>query len=223
MCRGKGTGETSPCLSEVIWNMQEQIKRALILNGELEAGLSLHSFAGAVENVLRKRGIENKTVLLREKEISDCKGCFHCWIKTPGKCIIDDYSREITRLFVHVDLAIFLTPLIFGGYSSELKKGLDRIIPLISPFFITIDGETHHRKRYKSYPSLIGIGITDQENPDQENIFSKLILRNSINMHSPFQGSLVFQADQNPQLVSSKLEALLEKVAGKRCKTRKRF
>ena len=42
-------------------------------------------FKGAIE-----KGAETFHVLLSEKKINNCMGCFTCWNKTPGKCIFDD-------------------------------------------------------------------------------------------------------------------------------------
>lgn len=39
------------------------------------------------------------------------------------------------------------------------KKGLDRLIGLVSPFFTKIAGETHHRPRYDRYPALLAVGV----------------------------------------------------------------
>ncbi len=191
--------------------MAQQIKKTLILNGELSEKKSLKGYTDEVEKVLKKYEVEHEPILLREKEIADCKGCFHCWVKTPGTCIIDDFSRVVTKLFANADLVIFITPLVYGGYSSELKKALDRIIPFISPYFTTVNGETHHKKRYKKSPALIGIGVADQDNPDQESTFRKLVLRNSINMQSPFQDSLILKTDQEMQLVSKQVADLLKR------------
>lgn len=188
-----------------------QVSKVLLLNGELNSNQSLSRYTEAVERVLRRRDINCDTILLREHEISDCKGCFHCWIKTPGICIIDDYSRMINKLFVQADLAVLLSPLTFGGYSSELKKALDRIIPVISPYFTTIDGETHHRKRYQKYPSLVGVGFTERIDQEEKSTFSDLVQRNSINMHSAFQGSLIMRFDQDPRELENQFEALLQK------------
>jgi len=49
-------------------------------------------------------------------------GCFGCWNKTPGTCVMKDDSAKIAKAVVNSDLLIFLTPITFGGYSSELKK-----------------------------------------------------------------------------------------------------
>ena len=84
---------------------------------------------------------------LSEIRISDCLGHFKCWTKNPGICTIDDASRDITRKMMSGDLLVFLTPMVFGGYSYHLKKAVDRLIPNVLPFFERIDGEIHHAKR----------------------------------------------------------------------------
>ena len=45
------------------------------------------------------------------------------------------------------DLVIYLTPVTFGGYSSELKRMVDHQIQNISPFFTSVQGEIHHQRR----------------------------------------------------------------------------
>lgn len=85
--------------------------------------------------------------------------------------MIDDMGRDIARSFIRSDLAIFLSPVTFGGYSSELKKGLDRSIGLMMPFFTKIGGEVHHKARYKKYPSLMGIGVLSKKDEESERIF----------------------------------------------------
>ena len=115
--------------------------KALILNGEEKDGLSLKHISKSIKEELRTNDFEVNELLLKEKEIADCIGCFKCWVKTPGVCIIDDYGREVAAQVINSDLLVFLTPLIFGSYSYQLKKALDRILPLISPYFKKINGD----------------------------------------------------------------------------------
>ncbi len=81
-----------------------------------------------------------RSVRVSERRIGPCMGDFFCWTRSPGECTQDDDNREISRTFVGSDLVVFLTPVIFGGYSSELKRALDHLIPNISPFFVTLGG-----------------------------------------------------------------------------------
>jgi hypothetical protein len=149
---------------------------------------------------------------LREEKIAFCLGCFECWTKYPGLCRIDDTGQAVTESIIQSDLAIYLTPVTFGGYSSELKKALDRSIGLILPFFTRIKGEVHHQPRYKHYPRLLGIGVLPAPNPNQEQLFATLITRNAINMHAPENASVFVYRTQEEERILDVLDRVLGKV-----------
>lgn len=165
--------------------------KALILNGALKEGKSIIEINRHTEEMLDEKGYEVESVLLNEKKIGECLGCFKCWVKTPGICIIDDYGRNIAQKVINSDLLIYLTPVIFGGYSSELKKAIDRVIPLILPFFKTVNGEIHHVKRYEKYPKVIVLGIMSGKNKEMKETFNSLIKRNAINWYNSFSGGTI--------------------------------
>jgi hypothetical protein len=79
-------------------------------------------------------------------------------------------------------LVIFLTPISFGGYHSELKKVIDRILPLKNAYFTVYRGELHHENRYKPMPSLLAIGTLGEENGEEREDFRYLTERNAVNM-----------------------------------------
>ncbi|ACL70115.1 flavodoxin family protein [Halothermothrix orenii] len=188
--------------------------KALLLNGEKD-NKSLNVYSKIIRKELKSRDYEVNTVILHEKRIADCIGCFGCWIKKPGVCIIDDYAQKIANMFINSDLVIYLTPIVFGGDSYQLKKALDRMIPLISPFFIKVDGEIHHKPRYKEYPSILGIGVMSNFNEEQVQLFNNLIKRNSINFHSPNYVSEVIVSDKDIDHMQKKINKLLNKVSDK--------
>jgi hypothetical protein len=176
---------------------------ATLLNGALPGDDFVDGAGALLQETLRSRGWTTTSWTLRDEKIGYCLGCFECWTKTPGLCRIDDAGREIARSAVQSDLAIFLTPITFGGYSSELKKAVDRIICLISPFFRRIDGEVHHRARYDRYPALTGIGVLPEPHPAQEQIFQALVGRNAINLHAPAHRSAILYRDRGPAAVEA--------------------
>ncbi len=190
--------------------------QALILDGGLGDGRDTREVRAIIDAVLREAGWQVALLALRDIDISPCLGCFGCWIKTPGICVIDDAGRETARRIVQSDLVVYLTPLTFGGYSSELKKALDRSIPNILPFFQRIKREIHHVKRYARYPRLIGIGVYSdgRADPDDEELFETLIHRNAINMHAPAHATCVVDDADPNDLRRCRIERVVEKVIG---------
>ena len=184
--------------------------KALILNGERKGENVLDFLQEAVVHAITDDGWLVETVALREKKIAWCTGCFGCWTKTPGTCVIDDFGRILANKVVQSDLMIYLTPVTFGGYSSELKKAIDRFAcSMLLPFFTKIDGEVHHKARYQHLPSLIGIGILPGPEEESGQIFAKLVERNAINIHSPSVQSAVYYPSQDRGQIVEGLRSIL--------------
>lgn len=183
--------------------------KATLLNGALPGDDFVDGAGALLQDALQSQGWAVTSWTLRNEKIGYCLGCFECWTTTPGLCRIDDAGRDIARSVIQSDLAIYLTAITFGGYSSELKKAVDRIICLISPFFTRIDGEVHHQGRYDRYPDLLGVGVLPAPHPTQEQLFHTLIGRNAINMHAPEHGSVVLYRNQDPATTAATLSSAL--------------
>lgn len=102
-----------------------------------------------------------------QKHIHHCIGCFGCWIKTPGKCVIHDgYEGTGVDMSRCTDL-ILLSQCCFGSVSPFVKTVLDRAISYIHPDFVIRKGEMHHKRRYNNVISLTahfyGDNITNAE------------------------------------------------------------
>jgi hypothetical protein len=188
---------------------EENGMKALLLNGKASENPTLEQVRRTLATELSVAGCALEVFELRHMDIAPCQGCFGCWEKTPGECLIDDASKEIARALVRAELLILLTPLTFGGYSSELKKALDRQICFISPFFMKIQGETHHKPRYPRSPRLLGLGVTKTKDPEAEGIFTTLVRRNALNFHSPLHASAVFDASAAQEMIRASIVNLL--------------
>jgi len=169
--------------------------KTIILDGSKTGDSSLATINREVTMKLEEKGWEVENIHLCEEKISTCIGCFGCWLETPGECIIKDKGQEIAKKVVQSDLLVLLTPITFGGYSYQLKKMVDRLIPNILPFFAKINGEIHHQARYEKNPNLLAIGYLPQRDAECEKIFTKLIQRNAINMHCPSYHAEVITKD----------------------------
>ena len=185
---------------------------ALILNGMESVNTTSVDLIEAIKTELDKRRIRCNVIDLKDHEIAHCRGCFDCWVKTPGECVIDDFGRDVAKMVIQSDLVFYLTPVTFGGYSSALKKALDRNICLVLPYFIKVEGEYHHKKRYNTYPRLIGIGTLENQDDRKEQLFKTLIARNALNMHSSHHASDVIYDEQESDVISATVNNLLVEV-----------
>lgn len=186
--------------------------KAVILDGSHTGQSAIDLLGNRIRDQFATQQWTVDRIVLREEKVAYCLGCFECWTKSPGLCRIDDVGRDVATEVINSDLVVFLTPITFGGYSSQLKKVVDRLICLVSPFFTRIEGEVHHRARYKHYPALFGIGVLSQSNPEQEEIFRELITRNSVNLHAPLHDSCIVNnpQDDDPYDIAVQFTATLD-------------
>jgi len=168
--------------------------KALILSSlpeESEGCAEETALTSLAEEEFRNSGWDVTTLHLGEMEIASCRGCFLCWVKTPGVCVMSDPGRIMPELWIRSDLVVLLTPVSFGGYSYHLKKAIDRLIPILSPFFVKINREVHHKPRYDQYPSVVAIGIMADLDEHEAALFRTLVERNAINWHCKRHAAVV--------------------------------
>lgn len=190
----------------------EKEMKAVILDGSRNNDETVDAISQAVVEQLSSASWNVETIVLRHKRISGCIGCFGCWIQTPGICVIDDDGREIAKQAAQADLLIFLTPVTFGGYSSELKKALDRCLPVLLPYFTLVNGEVHHRMRYKRRQRLAVVGVQTSPDIGSTHIFETLVERNAVNFHSPAHGSAVIIHASRAQEIGERMSLLLKNI-----------
>lgn len=160
--------------------------KILLLNGNPAAGdTAFEAYIDEFTSRLIDIGHTAEIVQLRGKNIKPCTGCFGCWIKTPGECIINDDGKNLAERYMASDLIVFSSPLINGYFSGLLKNAIDRSIPVMHPHLEEVDGEVHHLKRYDRYP-LIGIILQREASTDAEDIeiAEELFERMCINMRT---------------------------------------
>lgn len=81
-------------------------------------------------------------------DIKGCLGCFSCWNKTPGVCVIHDGMTEILAKIIDADVIVWSFPLYYFSVPGGLKNLIDRQLPLNLPF---MEGESEsgsHPPRY---------------------------------------------------------------------------
>jgi multimeric flavodoxin WrbA len=80
-------------------------------------------------------------------DIQPCQGEYNCWVKTPGECFQQDDMQMLLPKLAGADLLVLATPVYVDGITGPMKKLLDRMIPLVEPFFELRDGHCRHPRR----------------------------------------------------------------------------
>jgi len=119
-----------------------------ILDGQnTKENTSWAVYMQALVGQLQDNGHDVQHILLMDKDIHTCTGCFGCWVKTPGTCVIADDGRAFAEALYPADLVVIVTRIPFGSYAPSVKRVLDRSIPVLLPFFTVHEGEMHHVQR----------------------------------------------------------------------------
>lgn len=122
------------------------------------------------------------TDITKPEGVHHCMGCFGCFVKSPGKCVMPDACQDQGTKMAHCDEFVIVSECVYGGYSPDLKIQLDRILPYIHADFAIVDGEMHHAMRYDHDPMVrvyfYGRDITEAEKKTAQ----KLLERNSKNL-----------------------------------------
>ena len=113
-------------------------------------------------------------IIKPEERIKHCIGCFGCWIKTPGECVIKDGYHCTGWDMGRCEELIMISECLYGGFSSFVKKVQDRAISYVRGDFDIVNDEMRHRRRYHNKIRLTayfyGEDVTEEEKITAENI-----------------------------------------------------
>lgn len=126
---------------------------------------------------------DDTAVVSDNGSIQSCTGCFGCWVKTPGTCVLKDGYENMGALLSQTDRLILISRCCFGGYSPFVKNVLDRSISYLLPFFKTVGGETHHQPRYKKELSLSVYFYGESVSPREIETANELVKTNCRNFY----------------------------------------
>ena len=118
---------------------------------------------------------------LSSLNISPCIGCFGCWVKTPGKCVIRDDAAKVYPLIAKSESVIYVTHVKYGSYDTVMKTMLERAIPIQQAFIRLYHGETHHIQRAVKEKEAVIVAYGDVSE-EEKALFRRLVERNANNM-----------------------------------------
>ncbi len=143
---------------------------------------TFHDLNEIIHGLLNDRGFETEVIEVGLQDLTFCKGCFSCWVKKPGECVMKD-AASINRSFLNSDVTVYLSPVIFGQFSANIKNVIDRSLPNMLPFFYTRpDGSTAHPPRYDNYPRQIIIGYGEEISTEDRQLFLDITKKHRYNI-----------------------------------------
>ncbi len=127
---------------------------------------------------------DDSIIISNMSKIKRCTGCFGCWFKTPGKCVLKDGYEHMGEHLGKADELIVISRCSFGSYSPFVKTVFDRSISYILPLFEKIEGEMHHQARYNNKLRLTVLFYGDNITNEEKETAKILVKRNALNFHS---------------------------------------
>ena len=123
--------------------------KVLVLNGSPKGERSnTYRLTGAFLDGLRQvQQAEAEVLAVGKLHLLPCRGCFACWSKTPGKCVLQDDMAGVIEKILAADVLIWSFPLYYFGIPGQLKLLIDRQLPMSLPF-MTDNASGGHPSRY---------------------------------------------------------------------------
>lgn len=132
---------------------------------------------------MREAGAEVELFYTKKLKVNPCQGDYGCWLKTPGKCIHRDDMEPLIPKLARADVWVFATPVYFDGISGEMKIVIERMLPLVEPFFELREGHCRHPRREGTKAGKVVLvsncGFWEMDNFDPLLIHIKEICRNA--------------------------------------------
>lgn len=102
--------------------------RVLVLNGSPKGDKSnTYRLTSAFLDGLRQtQPVKAETIEVGKLHLLPCRGCFACWSKTPGKCVLQDDMAGVIGKILAADVLIWSFPLYYFSIPGQLKLLIDR-------------------------------------------------------------------------------------------------
>ncbi len=141
---------------------------------------------------LEEAGAEVEQIFISDLNINPCLGKLICWSKTPGICCQNDDMKGLLDRMKQAEVWVFASPIYWDSVVGPMKNLFDRLLPLITPDIILIDGHCRHALRDGVKNGKIVLvsscGFWEMDNFEP---LLKHIMALSKNIHREFAGALL--------------------------------
>jgi multimeric flavodoxin WrbA len=101
------------------------VNKILAINGSMRIRGNTDTLLASLLSGARNSGILVSQYALRDKKISDCRGCYYCYANS--RCAIQDDMQEIHGDMQSSDLLLLASPLYWWGVTGLMKTFIDRL------------------------------------------------------------------------------------------------
>lgn len=148
--------------------------------GSPRQGGNTEYFTRLALDVLEKEGIETEFISLRDKNISECTGCYACVEKR--ECAIKDDFQEIFQKMIEADGIILSSPVYHASITPKLKCLLDRAGFLCRWIANEmVEGENSYNWKGTAFSRKVVAPITVARRTGHTFAFSQLLLWGTVN------------------------------------------
>ncbi|MDI9520431.1 MAG: flavodoxin family protein [Bacillota bacterium] len=95
----------------------------------------------ALKEAVTRAGAQAVYFAANTLSIKPCAACGSCSGKTYGRCVIPDDMQQVLPRIAGCQTLVLVSPIVFGGVSSHIKKVMDRMAAVGDPRYHVSDGE----------------------------------------------------------------------------------
>lgn len=121
--------------------------KVLVINGSPK-GKRSNTYRLTTAFLAGMGGAEVREYAVSGLDIKPCLGCFACWNKTPGRCVIPDEMTSVIESMLWADVIVWSFPLYYFSVPGGLKNLMDRQLPMVLPFMSRNTESGGHPTRY---------------------------------------------------------------------------
>lgn len=211
--KAKGSGAPLvrvPCshLAGLLYNRAqgENPMNVLVIDGYPQGG-SADVYLAEVQKALERKRHQVTVMRLREMVIAECQRCHGCWVQSPGECKLPDESESLRTAFVKSDVAVLASPLLMGYPSALLQRAIDRLVPLLLPYWQSAELGMRHQARHDQMPKL-GLLLGPEEDMDTDDISIVHALFDQVAIQLSTQLRFVLMTDVSASEVANEIHRL---------------
>ncbi|KAA9008615.1 flavodoxin family protein [Paenibacillus spiritus] len=125
---------------------------------------------------------QDSEILNDDGTMRHCVGCFGCWVRTPGTCVLKDNYRHLGRRLADCGELVLVSRNVYGSYSPFVANALNRTLSYVLPYFAVRNGETHHARRYETRFRFTVHFYAEDMTADEIAAARALVQANAVNM-----------------------------------------